>query len=171
MSNEIFLCTNIANRSVSAKLIWMNNSKIRLKFKGSCSKQENKAPLTPNNVAKLFIVYAVDRWPWDLNIDFTLKDSLFGAIKLTKNADREKYKYSDYGIGFDSRSEFSLSDGSMGEMLLFLELIWEHLCILIIRIKDILILGRVPAEGLDDITSSVKLNIQLIFQNHKESFV
>ena len=31
----------------------------------------------------------------------------------TKNAD--KYKYSGCGIGFDSRLEFSLSDGSMGK--------------------------------------------------------
>ena len=39
---------------------------------------------------------------------------LFGSVKLTKNADPEKYKYSDYGIGFDSRSEFLFTDGSMG---------------------------------------------------------
>ena len=39
---------------------------------------------------------------------------LFGFVKLTKNADPEKYKYSDYGIGFDSRSEFLFTDGSMG---------------------------------------------------------
>ena len=29
-------------------------------------------------------------------------NSLFGAIKLTKNADFDKYKYSGYGIGFDA---------------------------------------------------------------------
>ena len=31
--------------------------------------------------------------------------------------------YTVYGIGFDSRSEFSLPDNSMGKMSLFLELI------------------------------------------------
>ena len=39
-----------------------------------------------------------------LNIDFNLKSCLFGAVKLTKNADLDKYSYSGYGIGFDSRS-------------------------------------------------------------------
>ena len=40
---------------------------------------------------------------------------MFGAIKLTKNADLDKYKYSGYSIGFDSRSEFSFKDGNMGK--------------------------------------------------------
>ena len=40
---------------------------------------------------------------------------LIGSVKLTKNADLDKYKYSGYGIGFESRSEFSFTDGSMGK--------------------------------------------------------
>ena len=31
---------------------------------------------------------------------------------LTKNSDRDKYKYFGYGIGFDARGSFSSSDGS-----------------------------------------------------------
>ena len=45
---------------------------------------------------------------------FTLNNCLFGSVKLTKNADPVKYKYSGYGIGVDSRSEFLFTDGSMG---------------------------------------------------------
>ena len=37
-----------------------------------------------------------------------------GFVKLTKNADPDKFKYSGYAIGFDSRSEFSLPDGIVG---------------------------------------------------------
>ena len=33
-------------------------------------------------------------------------------MKLTKNADLDKYKHSGYGIEFDSRSEFLFTDGS-----------------------------------------------------------
>ena len=36
-------------------------------------------------------------------------------MKLTKNADLEKYKYSGYGIRFNSRSQFSWSGGSWGK--------------------------------------------------------
>ena len=31
---------------------------------------------------------------------------------MTKNADPDKYKNSGYGVGFDARGSFSLSDGS-----------------------------------------------------------
>ena len=41
-----------------------------------------------------------------------LKDSLIGPVKLNKNSDLDKYKYSGYGIGFDASGRFSLSDGS-----------------------------------------------------------
>ena len=49
-----------------------------------------------------------------LNTDFTLGIFLFGSVKLTKNADLDKYKDSGCDIGFDCRSEFSLPDGTMG---------------------------------------------------------
>ena len=38
-----------------------------------------------------------------------LGNSLFGAVKLTKN---DKYCYSGYSIGFDTRGSFSPSDSS-----------------------------------------------------------
>ena len=31
---------------------------------------------------------------------------MFGAVKITKNADIDKFKYFGYGIGFDSRGTF-----------------------------------------------------------------
>ena len=36
-------------------------------------------------------------------------------MKLTKNADPDKYKYSGYGIGFDSLSGFLFTDKSIGK--------------------------------------------------------
>ena len=35
-----------------------------------------------------------------LNTDFTLNNCLFGSVKLTKNAEPDKFGYSGYGIGF-----------------------------------------------------------------------
>ena len=81
----------------------------------------------------LCISYKLNPQFRNLNIDFTLGNCLFGSVKLTKNADLEKYKYTSYCIGFDSLSEFSLPDDRMGKKSLFLELIWANLCILIIR--------------------------------------
>ena len=44
--------------------------------------------------------------------DFPLGNSLFGAVRLTKNADPNKYYYSGYGTGFGTQGKFSLSDVS-----------------------------------------------------------
>ena len=46
-----------------------------------------------------------------LRNDYTLKKSLFGDAKLVKNADIDKYKYSRYGIGFDTCGSFLLPNG------------------------------------------------------------
>ena len=67
----------------------MNKSKIRLRFTGSCLKQE-KVTFNPRDVVNLFIVYELYRLLQNLNADFSLK-----AVKLTKNADPDKYSYSD----------------------------------------------------------------------------
>ena len=69
-----------------------NNSRIRLKFEGRCYKQEWKATFTLNNIVNLFTIYELDTWSRDLSTDFTLKDFLLGSVKLTKNADPDKYK-------------------------------------------------------------------------------
>ena len=42
-----------------------------------------------------------DAWSLDLNTNLALMDCLLGGLKLTI------YLHNDYGIGFDSRSEFS----------------------------------------------------------------
>ena len=54
------------------------------------------------------------------NNDPTLKNCLFGAVTLTKNADIDKYGYSGYGIGFDRRGGFSFPGGRFGQNILIL---------------------------------------------------
>ena len=60
----------------------------------------------PKKVINLSISYTLNPQLTNLNTDF-LGNCLFESLKLTKNADLDKYKYSSYGIGFDSRSGFS----------------------------------------------------------------
>ena len=46
--------------------------------------------------------------------DPTLKNCLFGAVTLTKNADIDKYGYLGYGTGFDRKSSFSIPGRGFG---------------------------------------------------------
>ena len=48
----------------------------------------------------------------NLKTDFTLGHCLFGSVKLVKNADLDKYKYTGYSIRFDFHSDFLFRDGS-----------------------------------------------------------
>ena len=100
------------SKTFSPKLAWYS-SRIELKVNGSCLKQEDKAAFTSKNMVNLFIVYELDTWSRDLNTEFFLKDCLFGAVKITKNADTDKYKYSGCDIRIDSQSAFLLPDGSI----------------------------------------------------------
>ena len=61
-------------------------------------------------VINIYIFYTLNPWLRNSNTDFTLQNCLFGLVKLTMNADPDKYKYSSYGIGFYSRSEFLFTD-------------------------------------------------------------
>ena len=47
--------------------------------------------VTHRNIVNVFIVYEIDTWSRDLNIDFIKSDCLFEAVKLTMNADPDKY--------------------------------------------------------------------------------
>ena len=60
---------------------------------------------------------------------------MFGSVKLTKNTDLDKDKYSGYDIGFASRTEFSFTDGNMGKNVIISGADITHLSILITKMK------------------------------------
>ena len=123
-----------SDKSLSSTIKLHEDSKFCLIFKGSCSKQEN-ATFTANNRIFFFIVYELDTWPQNLDSNFTLKNFLFGGVKLAKNADPDKYSYSRYGIGFDMRIEFSLFDGSVGKNVIVFGADMSYLYMLIKKEK------------------------------------
>ena len=92
----------------------MNNSKIGVEFKGTYLKQD-KVIFAPNIALNVVIDYQLDRWPQNFNTDFTLKNCLFGAVKLTKIADPDKYSYWVYSAEIDSRSRFSFPGFDWGK--------------------------------------------------------
>ena len=78
-----------------------------------------------------------------------LTNALFGAVKLTKNTGIEKYKYSGYGIGFDSRVFFSYPTGGAEKNVIIFGVDMSS-SKLIIKEKTILILGKGPTQGLGE---------------------
>ena len=93
-----------------------SGTKTKLKFTGSYLKQD-QISYTHGKVVNIYIVYELGASGSNCN-DPTLKNCLFGAVTLTKNADIDKYGYSGYGIGFDRRSSFSFPGGGFGQNVL-----------------------------------------------------
>ena len=91
-------------------------TKTRVKFTGSCLKQ-SKISYTHGKIVNIYIVYELGASSSHV-IDPSLKNCLFGTVTLTKNADIDKYGYSGYGIGFDSRGSFSFPGGGYGQNVL-----------------------------------------------------
>ena len=87
-------------------------TKTKVKFNGSCL-QQSKIPCTHGPIVNIYLVYELGASGSHIN-DPTLKNGLFGAVTLTKNADIDKYGYSGYGIGFDRRSSFSFPSSGFG---------------------------------------------------------
>ena len=72
----------------------------RLKFLGGIL-QEKTVTYNHKKVVNPYILNEITKFQYNNNPILT--NALFGAIKLTKNADIKKHKYSGYGTGFDSQ--------------------------------------------------------------------
>ena len=100
-----------------------------------------------------------------------LKDCLFGSVKLTKNVNPDKYKYSGYSIGFDSFSEFSFTDESMGENFSICGAHMNSSVHIDNKGKDIIIFVEGPTQGLDDATLTVEAKYHINFTQSNRKFV
>ena len=112
--------------------------------------------LTHKNIVNIYIVYELASSRSNVN-DSTIKNCLFGAVTLTKNADIEKYKYSGYGIGFDRRSSFSFTGGGFGQNVLIFGADMSTSIHIDNKGKDILVLGRGPTQGLESTLTAEKM--------------
>ena len=120
-------------------------SKTRVKFTGS-SLKEPKISYTHGKVLNIYIVYELGASS-SHNNDPALKNCLFGAVTLTKNADIDKYGYSGYGIGFDRRSSFSFPGNRFGQNVLLFGVDMSFSSHINNKKKDILVLGKGPTQG------------------------
>lgn len=53
-------------------------------------------------------MHLINLQKYDQGVDFTLNNSLFGPVKLVKNIDPDKYKYSGYDTEFDTKATLLL---------------------------------------------------------------
>ena len=117
----------------------------------------------------MYIAYKLDAWSKELNTNFTLGICLFDAVKLTKNTDPDKYKYSSYSIGFDSHSQFSWTDGNYGKNVIIFGGDNSSSMHIDGKNKNILVLGEGPTQGLEDATITAESKYSIL-QNQENDF-
>ena len=93
-------------------------NKTRVQFNGSCLKQ-NKVTFNPGKIVNIYIVYEIILYNSNSNYP-TLENCLFRALRMTKNADTDRYGYSGYGIAFDWHESFSFpGNGLQRNIIIF----------------------------------------------------
>ena len=112
LSAETIKSPTTSDDSLTPTMNYYYASRTRVKFTGSCLKQP-KISYNHSNIVNIYTVYELGA-SGSNNSDLTLKNYLFGAVALTKNADIAKYGYSSCRIGFDRRSSFSFPGSGFG---------------------------------------------------------
>ena len=107
LPSESFKAISTSDNSLNPTL------NIRITFTGDCLSQQ-KITYNRRTVVNIYIVSSLGASSSNYS-DPTIKNCLFGAVTLTKNADIDKYGYSGYGIGFDRRGSSSFPGGGFGQ--------------------------------------------------------
>ena len=147
LSDESIKAPNTSDNSLAPGLNYIGN-KVRVKFVGSCLKQD-KITYTHGEIVNIHIIYEIKFWNYRHSNDPTLGSCLSGAVKLVKNADIDKYKYSGYDIGFDMKGTFRFPTIGFATNVIIFGVDMSSSPHIDNNKKDILILGKGPTQGLE----------------------
>ena len=166
LSDEYITDPTTSDYSLNPQLSYLG-TKTRLEFRGCCLKQD-KITSNHKKVVTIYTVYELDKIY--VKTSPTLVHCLFGAVSLAKNADIDKYKYSGYGIGFDSKGAYLLTSGNFGRNVIIFEADMSSSVHAGNMEKDILILGKGPTQGLAEHSLTAKKAYSVNFTDHREKY-
>ena len=154
LSDEKINSSKTPNHSITQNLDYYG-TKIRVKFRGNCLKQD-KITFRHKKIGNIYIAYELTGSSSNGN-DPTVINSLFGAVRLTRNADIDKYGYSGYETGFNRRGSFSFPGGGFGSTVIIFEVNMSSSIYVDNKRKNILTLGKGPTQGLEHILTTEKI--------------
>ena len=129
LSDEKIIFTTTSTNKSATKTIY-DNARIKVGFNGDLLRQ-NHVTYNHRPVVNIYIVY--ETTPDIKTSNTALENCLSGAIKLIKNSDVDKCKYSGYGIGLDSRGSFSHTSGGGCKNVIIFGADLAVLCMLITK--------------------------------------
>ena len=108
MSDKRINSIAASNYSITPELSYYN-SKIKVKFNGSCFKPD-KVTYNHGKAINIYIVFEISK-NYNISSYLALENCLFRAFSLTKHFDIDQHKYFGCGIGFDRKGKFSVGNG------------------------------------------------------------
>ena len=103
--------------------------------------------------------------------DFTLENSLFGVVKITKNVDTSKYNYSGYGNIFDAKSSFSFGNSLKAKELIIFGCDMSFSSHSNNRANKIYVLGKDFIQGINGTTIFAEKMYKTDFTEQDKKFV
>ena len=166
MSDEGIKSPSAPNSILDPSLDYRGD-KIRVKFNGSCLKQD-KITYAHKTIVNIYIVYEINK-NYNIGSYPTLENCLFGAVSLTKHPDLDEHKYFGYGIEFDRKEKFSIGNGFGRNCIIFgvdmsSSVHVDH------KKQDMLILGEGPTQGLDGTTLTAEKKYSMNFTENNKKF-
>ena len=149
LSNEKI--SSVSNSNGAVPKILYDNARIKVIFNVNLLKQ-NKVPYNHGSIVNIYVVCRLTPKINLGGIGPALQSCLFGAVKLTKYADIDKYKYSEYGIGFDSRGSFSHPSERYGNNVVIFGADLSSSTHSNNKTKSILVLGKDFIQRIDSTT-------------------
>ena len=118
-------------------------------------RNQDQGTFLHGGIVNIYIVYEITD---NFNVSSypTLENFLFGAVKLTKNADIDKFGYFGYGIGFNRHGSFSFGN-RVGKNVMMFGVDMSLLTKIDNRKKDTLILGKGQTQGVEHTLSAEEL--------------
>ena len=140
-------------------------------FKGkSILYQHGNDVIAGEPIVNIYIVYKTSSRT--INSSFAFKNCLFGAVKITNttNSDTDKWQYSGYSIGFDSKGEFTHPDASYGRNGIIFGADLSNSKHSNNKAKNILVLGREFVQKINDTTMYAEKMYSPNFAVDKKTF-
>ena len=154
------------DNSLNSGINCINNDNIQVKFKGNCLTEEK---LIFKATYILYCLWKKKLWLLHLDSNFMLWNSLFSAVKLTKNGDHNQYSCSGYDIGFHAVGffQYQIIVGLLRMGLVMFAVDVRLLMHVDNKRKDILILSKAAMDGLTDTTLTWEKSILLVLLKKK----
>ena len=134
--------------------------------------QQNKEIIrNNNNVINIYCVYEIDPIASTRDDTFTVQNALFGAVKITKNADTSKYNYKGYGICFDEGGTFSKGNINNGRNVLIFGVHESSLVHANNKANNIYVIGDLFVQGINDTTLYAEKGYSQNFTQLSKKFV